>query len=165
MASYPLVYYPDKRLMTPSPPVNFAEIGSARFQTLIDDMFTTMYAARGVGLAAPQIGINEQLAVVDVGGNTAPLCLINPVIIASHGKEKMHEGCLSLPGAYEHVERASKVTVKAYDRMGIPFELTASDLLGECIQHEVDHLLGKLFIHLLSDLKRDRVIQRIKIVT
>src|SRR5690348_16345828 len=112
MAIYPLVYYPDPRLLTPCQPVTFDEITRTRFQALIDDMFETMYAARGVGLAANQIGLNEQLAVVDIGDRNR-LCLINPVIIASQGKERMQEGCLSLPGAYEHLQRAAQITGKA----------------------------------------------------
>jgi peptide deformylase len=124
-------------------------------QQLIDDMFETMYDAPGVGLAAPQIGISLQLAVVDVlGDKTQQYVLINPKVIASEGNTKYQEGCLSVPGVYDTVERATSVTIQALDRHGKPFEMTADGLLGECFQHEIDHLNGRLFIDLLSPLKR-----------
>ncbi|OGV26254.1 MAG: peptide deformylase [Legionellales bacterium RIFCSPHIGHO2_12_FULL_37_14] len=124
-------------------------------QILIDDMFETMYAAKGVGLAAPQIGISLQLSVVDVVGDKKnQFVIINPKITQSEGTSKYQEGCLSVPGVYDTVKRATKVTVAALDRHGKPFEITADGLLGECFQHEIDHLNGKLFIDLLSPLKR-----------
>lgn len=125
-------------------------------QRLIDDMFETMYDAPGVGLAAPQIGIGLQLAVVDViGDRTQQFVLINPKILAEEGRTKYQEGCLSVPGVYDTVERATQVTIQALDRQGKPFEMTADGLLGECFQHEIDHLNGRLFVDLLSPLKRN----------
>jgi peptide deformylase len=119
---------------------------------LADDMFETMYAAKGIGLAAPQVGRSERLAVVDVDG--ACYTLINPEIIHREGKETAEEGCLSIPEIYGDVERAARVTIHALDRDGQPFEVDAVDLLGRCFQHEIDHLDGKLFIDYLSFLKR-----------
>lgn len=122
---------------------------------LIEDMFETMYAAKGVGLAAPQIGISLQLAVIDViGDKTEQIVIANPKIIAREGEKHYQEGCLSVPGAYDTVVRAHTVTVQAQDRNGKLFEITAEGLLGECLQHEIDHLNGKLFVDLLSPLKR-----------
>jgi len=124
-------------------------------QLLIDDMFDTMYYAHGVGLAAPQIGINLRLSVVDVKGDkTQQLVLANPEIISSEGAIEFMEGCLSVPGAYDHVTRAGKVTIRAQDRFGKLFEMSAEGLMAECFQHEIDHLNGKLFVDLLSPLKR-----------
>ena len=118
-------------------------------------MFDTMYDAKGVGLAAPQIAVNLSLSVVDViGDKQQQLVLVNPEIIASHGQMEYQEGCLSVPGAYDTVIRAEKVTIRAQDRFGVFFEMTAEGLLGECFQHEIDHLNGKLFVDLLSPFKR-----------
>jgi peptide deformylase len=120
---------------------------------LIDDMFETMYAANGIGLAAPQVGRTERVCVVDVEG--AAYTLVNPEIVESEGpKAKAEEGCLSIPDVYGDVERPSRVVVRALDRDGTPFEATAADLLGRCFQHEIDHLHGKLFLDHLSYLKR-----------
>lgn len=148
-----IIYLPDPRLRQVCQPITQFD---DKLQTLIDDMFETMYHAKGVGLAAPQIGINLRLSVVDVVGDkvTQPLVLINPEIIAAQGEATYHEGCLSVPGAYDTVVRAESVTIKALDRLGHPYEMTASGLLGECFQHEIDHLNGKLFVDLLSPLKR-----------
>lgn len=124
-------------------------------QILIDDMFETMYNAPGVGLAAPQIGVSLQLSVVDVVGDKKnQYVLINPKIVKTEGLIKEQEGCLSVPGVYDTVERAGSVTVAALDRHGQSFELTVDGLLGRCFQHEIDHLNGKLFIDTLSPLKR-----------
>lgn len=152
MAIRKILYLPDSRLRQLSKPVeNFDNA----LQVLIDDMFETMYDARGVGLAAPQIGINLRLSVIDViGDKKNQIVLINPEIIASEGEKEYDEGCLSIPGAYDKVKRARKVTVRAFDRANQVFELTGEDLLAECIQHEIDHLNGKLFVDLLSPLKR-----------
>jgi peptide deformylase len=152
MAIRTIVYLPDECLRKVAKPIeNFDD----KLQTLIDDMFDTMYDARGVGLAAPQIGVSLRLSVIDViGDKTNPLVIINPEIIASEGQKEYDEGCLSVPGHYDKVVRAEKVTVKALDRHGKPFELTADGLLGECLQHEIDHLNGKLYVDLLSPLKR-----------
>lgn len=152
MAIRKIIYLPDPRLRLVTKPVKTFD---AELQTLIEDMFDTMYDAKGVGLAAPQIAVNLCLSVVDViGDKTQQLVLANPEIIASHGEIEYQEGCLSVPGAYDTVVRAEKVTIKAQDRSGKPFEMTAEGLLGECFQHEIDHLNGKLFVDLLSPIKR-----------
>jgi peptide deformylase len=120
---------------------------------LIDDMFETMYAATGIGLAAPQVGRTERVCVVDVEG--AAFALVNPEIVQAEGpKAKAEEGCLSIPDIYGDVERPSRVVVRALDRDGKPFEVAVEGLLGRCFQHEIDHLHGKLFIDYLSFLKR-----------
>ena len=119
---------------------------------LIDDMFTTMYAAEGIGLAAPQVGRMERLAVVDVEG--ARYALINPEIVAREGSARAEEGCLSIPDVFGEVERPQRITLRALDANGEPFELAADELLARCIQHEVDHLHGKLFLDYLSVFKR-----------
>lgn len=132
-------------------------------QTLIDDMFETMYDARGVGLAAPQIALDFNLAVIDATQDKSQqLVLINPEIIAREGEETMQEGCLSVPGGFDTVTRAAKVTMRALDRHGKEYELSAEGLLAEAIQHEIDHLHGKLYIDLLSPLKRDRAKKRLE---
>ncbi len=147
-----IIYLPDPRLRKVSTPV---ETFDDQLHALIDDMFDTMYAAKGVGLAAPQIGINIRLSVVDViGDKSQQLVLANPEIIASEGQVEYQEGCLSVPSVYDTVHRAEKVTLRAQDRFGEFFEMTADGLLGECFQHEIDHLNGKLFVDLLSPLKR-----------
>lgn len=152
MAIHKIRYLPDPCLREPSKPVvTFND----KLQTLIEDMFDTMYDARGVGLAAVQIGIGLRLSVIDVEGDKKnQIVIINPEIIASEGEKKFDEGCLSVPGAYDTVTRAEKVTVSALDRHGKPFEIQADGLLAECLQHEIDHMNGKLFIDLLSPLKK-----------
>ena len=119
---------------------------------LIDDMFETMYAARGIGLAAPQVGRLERVAVVDVDGERYGL--VNPEVVLREGAARGEEGCLSIPEIYGEVERAARAVVRAIDRDGTPFEVDARDLLARCLQHEIDHLHGKLFIDYLSVLKR-----------
>ena len=122
---------------------------------LIDDMFETMHAAKGIGLAAPQVGRTERIAVVDVQGGSQPIALVNPEIIqSSSDTDKSEEGCLSIPDVYGDVERPARVIVRALDRDGQAFELEANELLARCVQHEIDHLHGKLFIDYLSILKR-----------
>jgi peptide deformylase len=121
-------------------------------RALIDDMFETMYAANGIGLAAPQIGRNERITVIDVDGKQ--LVLVNPEIVLAEGKEREEEGCLSIPDIYGDVDRAKRVVVRALDRDGKPFEIDAEDLLARCMQHEIDHLHGRLFIDHLSLVKR-----------
>lgn len=152
MAIRKILYLPDARLRAVAKPVvTFDD----NLQTLIDDMFDTMYDARGVGLAAPQIGVSLRLSVIDVVGDKSnQIVIINPEIIESSGEKQYDEGCLSVPGAYDKVIRAQKVTVRALDREGKPFEISGEDLLAECLQHEIDHLNGKLFVDLLSPLKR-----------
>lgn len=152
MAIRKIVYLPDDCLRKVAKEV---ETFDSQLQVLIDDMFDTMYDARGVGLAAPQIGISLRLSVIDViGDKSQQIVIINPEIIASEGQKEFEEGCLSVPGAYDKVIRAEKVTVRALDRNGKSFEIKADGLLAECLQHEIDHLNGKLFIDLLSPLKR-----------
>lgn len=152
MAIRPILYLPDPRLRRVAEPVT--DFGDA-LQALIDDMFETMYDVRGVGLAAPQIGVNLRLSVVDVvGDKSQQLVLANPEILSEDGRMEYQEGCLSVPGVYDTVERAERVTVRAQDRFGNFFEMQADGLLGECFQHEIDHLNGKLFVDLLSPLKR-----------
>lgn len=152
MAIRKILYLPDDRLRRVAKPV---EVFNDELQTLIDDMFDTMYNARGVGLAAPQIGVSLRLSVIDIEGDKQhQLVIINPEIVSSQGEKEYEEGCLSVPGAYDTVVRASKVTVKALDRFGQPFEVTGEDLFAECLQHEIDHLNGKLFVDLLSPVKR-----------
>jgi len=147
-----IIYLPDPRLRKKSVDVTTFD---NNLQVLIEDMFETMYEARGVGLAAPQIGINIRLAVIDtIGDKSEQIVLINPEITAQSGSQKYHEGCLSVPGPYDLVTRAEKVTVHALDRQGNPFDITADGLRGEALQHEIDHLNGKLFVDLLSPLKR-----------
>lgn len=121
-------------------------------RALIDDMFETMYAAKGIGLAAPQIGRTERITVIDVDEN--PLVLINPEIVVTEGKTREEEGCLSIPDIYGDVDRAKHVVVRALDRYGKPFEIDAEDLLARCMQHEIDHLHGRLFIDHLGLVKR-----------
>ncbi|WP_298627788.1 peptide deformylase [uncultured Legionella sp.] len=152
MAIRKILYLPDERLRKIAKPVVAFDDS---LQTLIDDMFDTMYHAKGVGLAAPQIGVSLRLSVIDVvGDKTQQIVIINPEIVSSFGEKEFEEGCLSVPGAYDTVVRAEKVTVKALDRLGNPFEISGDGLLGECLQHEIDHLNGKLFVDLLSPLKR-----------
>ena len=123
-------------------------------RALIDDMFETMHAAKGIGLAAPQVGRLERVAVVDVEGGKQPIALVNPEIVSTAGNAKSEEGCLSIPDVFGDVERPESVVVRALDRNGTPFEIAASELLARCFQHEIDHLHGKLFIDYLSVLKR-----------
>jgi peptide deformylase len=130
-------------------------------RVLIADMFETMHHARGIGLAAPQVGRTERLTVVDVGDN--PLVLINPEVVERAGRAKGEEGCLSIPDIYADVERAKTVTVRALDRDFKPFEIEAADLLARCLQHEVDHLDGKLFLDYLSVLKRTAALAKWKL--
>ena len=130
----------------------------SELQQLIDDMFETMYRAKGIGLAAPQVGRSEQLAVIDV--DNKPFVIINPEITFTEGEEKGEEGCLSIPDLYGDVERPARVTVKALDREGNPFEISADALLARCLQHEIDHLHGRLFIDYLSILKRRSLLSK-----
>lgn len=147
-----ILYLPDECLRKVAKPV---ETFDDSLQELIEDMFETMYHAKGVGLAAPQIGVSLRLSVIDVKGDkTEQIVIVNPEIVSSSGAKEYQEGCLSVPGAYDTVVRAERVTVKALDRVGNPFEIEADGLLGECLQHEIDHLNGKLFVDLLSPLKR-----------
>jgi len=155
MSRLPIIEFPDPRLRTVARPV--AEVDS-RIRTLIDDMFETMYAAPGIGLAATQVNVHERLLVLDVSEEkTSPLVFINPEILESEGSQVYQEGCLSVPGIYADVTRAEKVRVRALDREGQSFEIQAEGLLAVCIQHEMDHLAGKVFVDYLSPLKRELV--------
>lgn len=130
---------------------------------LVDDMFETMYAAPGIGLAASQINVQQRVVVIDVSPDkSTPLHLINPVILERDGEEEMEEGCLSVPGIFETVRRADRIRVEARDRHGDVFELDADGLLAVCIQHEIDHLDGKLFVDYLSQLKQSRIRKKLE---
>lgn len=159
MALLEILKFPDERLRKKAKPV---EVVNASIQKLVDDMFETMYAAPGIGLAATQVNVQKRVVVIDVSETKdQPLCLINPEILARSGTEEREEGCLSVPGVFEKVCRAEKVKVKALDLSGKPFELEAEGLLAVCIQHEIDHLDGKLFVDYLSPLKRQRIRKRL----
>ena len=132
-------------------------------RTLVDDMFETMYDAPGIGLAATQINVHRRVVVIDVSRDGSdPHHFINPQIVATDGTEEMEEGCLSVPGIFETVERAERVTIKALDSDGRAFELEADGLLAVCIQHEIDHLDGKLFVDYLSQLKQSRIRKKLE---
>ncbi len=155
MSILTILEFPDKRLRTVAAEVNVVDDG---IRTLVDDMIETMYAAKGVGLAATQINVHKRIIVMDVSENKdEPICLINPEIIASDGVEESEDGCLSVPGFFEPVSRAEHIKIKALNRDGESFELEASELLAVCIQHEMDHLEGKLFVDYLSPFKRNRI--------
>jgi len=124
----------------------------------VADLFETMYSAPGVGLAATQVDVHKRLLVCDIGVESKqPYCLINPEIVSAEGKTNSEEGCLSVPEYYDFVDRAAVIRVRAFDTEGKPFELTADGMLAVCIQHEMDHLVGKLFVDYLSELKRERL--------
>lgn len=155
MALLHILHYPDPRLRLVSAPV---ETVDDEINQLLDDMLETMYAAPGIGLAAPQVDVAKRIIVADVSPRgDAPLCLINPEIIARDGVGMLEEGCLSVPGFHENVERAHYIRVRALGRDGESFELEAEGLLSVCIQHETDHLDGKLFVDYLSEIKRQRI--------
>lgn len=155
MAILEILEYPDPRLRTVAEPV---ESVTDEIRQLADDMLETMYAAPGIGLAATQVDRHIRLLVIDITEDKSePLVFINPEIVAAEGRFKNDEGCLSVPEIYEPVERAEKVTVKALGRDGKTFELEAEGLLAVCIQHEMDHLEGKLFVDYLSEMKRQRL--------
>ncbi len=160
MALLPILEYPDPRLRTRAKPV--AEVDDALRQ-LIDDMFETMYAAPGVGLAATQVDRHLRFMVIDVSENhDDPRVFVNPEILARDGAQVYQEGCLSVPGIYADVTRADTVRVRAQDRLGETFELVADGLLAVCIQHEIDHLDGKVFVDYLSPLKREMVRRKLE---
>ena len=155
MALLDILIYPDSRLHNKAKPV--AQVDS-RIQKLIDDMSETMYTAPGIGLAAPQVNVPERIIVVDISDKKdSLLAMVNPEIISSEGEDEHEEGCLSVPGVYAPVKRYKKIRVRALDKDGNSFELDAEGLLGVCIQHEIDHLDGKVFVDYLSHLKQDRI--------
>jgi peptide deformylase len=156
MALLPILCYPDPRLHTVAKPVQEVD---ARIRTLVQDMLETMYEANGIGLAATQVDVHERLVVIDISEErNQPLVLINPEIVwASEETQVGDEGCLSVPGIYDGVERSSAIRVRALDADGQSREIGAEGILAVCIQHEMDHLLGKVFVEYLSPLKRNRI--------
>ena len=155
MAKLTILEFPDPRLRTRASPVESVDDG---LKSLIDDLFETMYEAPGIGLAATQVNVHKRVLVVDVSADKSePCALINPVILEKDGVTATEEGCLSVPGYYEEVERAEHIRVKFIDRNGDDVEMEAEGLLAVCIQHEMDHLEGKLFVDYLSEAKRSRI--------
>ncbi len=155
MALLPILHFPDPRLHTVAKPV--AEVTS-EIRQLVSDMAETMYAAPGVGLAATQVNVHQRIIVIDVSEDKSGLlALINPEIVEKSGEQVCEEGCLSVPGIYEKVARAAKVKVRALNAKGEMFNLDAEGLLAVCIQHEIDHLDGKVFVEYLSQLKQNRI--------
>jgi peptide deformylase len=160
---YPIVKYGQPVLEEKAQTIT--EFDTAELHKLIEDMFESMYSARGVGLAAPQIGVGKKLAVIDVTTGEDPaqkVVLINPEIVAREGAQTGEEGCLSLPTFREPVTRAQKVTVKAWDAKGVAFEMTGEDLMARALQHETDHLNGTLYISHISPLKRDLIRRKVR---
>ena len=160
MAILEILQYPDPRLNAPAQRVEKIDDSTRQ---LIEDMVETMYAAPGVGLAATQVDIHKQIVIIDVSEDRSDLrVFINPEITRREGQTVNQEGCLSVPGIYDNVERAESVTVTALDRNGARFTLNASGMLATCIQHEMDHLQGKVFVERLSDLKQNRIRAKLK---
>ena len=155
MAILPILHFPDPRLRTLSQPVPAVDDA---VRELLDDMLQTMYDAPGIGLAAPQVNVFKRAIVIDVSEErNDPRYFVNPEIVERRGTEEFEEGCLSVPNIYERVERSEWIRVKAIGRDGAPYELETDGLLAVCIQHEIDHLDGKLFVDYLSELKRNRI--------
>jgi peptide deformylase len=155
-----ILHYPDSRLRNQAKPV---EIFDKSLAELVDSMLETMYHSSGIGLAATQVAVSKRIIVIDVSeSRDQPLCLINPEIIEHEGEEESEEGCLSVPAIYEKVSRAEKIKLKAQDKEGSKIELEADGVLAVCIQHEIDHLDGKLFIDYLSGLKRQRIRKKLE---
>jgi peptide deformylase len=155
MALLPILEFPDPRLRTVATPVDVVDDA---LRGLIDDMFETMYDAPGIGLAASQVDVHRRLLVLDVSEDKSrPMVFINPEVLEQRGRQTCQEGCLSVPGIYADVDRAEWIRVRALDRDGRSFEIEADGLLAVCIQHEMDHLAGKVFVDYLSPLKRDMV--------
>ena len=160
MAKRKILTYPDRRLRKKAVPVESFGDETAR---IVDDMLETMYAEKGIGLAATQVDVQKAILVTDVSrGRDQPQCFINPQILEAHGVEEMEEGCLSVPGIYANVKRARRIRVRALDRDGDSLDVTTDGLLAVCIQHEMDHLRGKLFVDYLSPENRRRALQKIK---
>ncbi len=155
MALLETLLFPDPRLRTKAKPVKQVD---NTIQRIVDDMFETLYEAPGIGLAATQVNIHKQIIVIDISKErNQPLCLINPNILEAEGQQCTEEGCLSVLGIFENINRAKNITVQALNQKGESFTLKTDDLLAVCIQHEVDHLKGKLFVDYLSSLKRQRI--------
>jgi peptide deformylase len=160
MALLQILEFPDPRLRNRAQPVTHVD---AALRTLIDDMFETMYAAPGIGLAATQVNVAKRVLVLDLSEKRdQPLALINPEVLERAGVEETEEGCLSVPGYFDKVTRAEKIRVRALDRDGKQLEFVAEGLLAVCIQHEIDHLDGKLFVDYLSELKRTRIRKKLE---
>lgn len=160
MALLEILEYPDPRLRTVAKAV--ASV-TDEIRALMDDMLDTMYAAPGIGLAATQVNVHQRIVVIDVSEDkNSPIFLVNPEILSKEGEEEMDEGCLSVPGIYEKVTRANYVKIRALDRDGQPFELEQAGLLAVCIQHEIDHLNGKLFVDHISEIKRNRARKKLE---
>jgi len=163
MAVLEVLRFPDERLRTIAAPV---EAISQATQTIIDDMFATMYAEEGIGLAATQVNIHQRIIVIDLSEErNQPMVFINPELLSSRGETGIEEGCLSVPECRALVPRAEWVKVRALDRQGNTFELETDGLLAICLQHEMDHLVGKLFVDYLSPLKRQRIRQKLEKLT
>jgi len=160
MTRLTILEYPDPRLRTVAQPVDTVDDA---LRTLVDDMLETMYASKGIGLAATQVNVHRRLLVADVSeGLDQPLVFINPEVTTREEVGIHQEGCLSVPGIYDDVERAQRIRVRALGRDGQPFEMDAEGLLAVCIQHEIDHLDGKLFVDYLSELKRQRIRKKLE---
>lgn len=160
MATLEILRFPDPRLREVAKPVKEVDIA---VRELVDDMFETMYQAPGIGLAATQVNNAWRVIVVDISEEqNQPMVFINPEILEKDGIEEMDEGCLSVPGIFEKVQRAEKIRVRALDRQGETFELELDGLLAVCVQHEIDHLDGKLFVDYLSNLKRQRIRKKLE---
>lgn len=158
MAILEILEFPDPRLRTVAQPIDAETVRAPEFQTLLDNMFETMYDAPGIGLAASQVDVHQRFMVIDVSeGQNEPLVFVNPEIIEREGDQVYQEGCLSVPGIFADVTRSNTIRVKALNRDGDEFELDADGVLAVCVQHEMDHLDGKLFVDYLSPLKREMV--------
>jgi peptide deformylase len=160
MTRLTILEYPDPRLRTRAVPVDAVD---APLRELLDDMFETMYAANGIGLAATQVDVHRRVLVADVSeGRNERRVFVNPEILSREGKATSQEGCLSVPGYFDDVERSERIRVRALDEEGRPFESDLDGLLAICVQHEIDHLDGKLFVDYLSEMKRQRVRKKIE---
>lgn len=160
MSVLTILEFPDERLRKKASEVKVVD---GNVKKLVDDMLETMYLAKGIGLAATQVNVHQRIVVIDISeGKDNPLCLINPEIVEKYGNEESEEGCLSVPGFFEKVNRAESIKVKALDKEGQPFEFEANELLAVCVQHELDHLEGKLFVDYISSLKRQRIKKKLE---
>lgn len=160
MSVLTILEFPDERLRKKASEVKVVD---GNVKKLVDDMLETMYLAKGIGLAATQVNVHQRIVVIDISeGKDNPLCLINPEIVEKYGNEESEEGCLSVPGFFEKVKRAESIKVKALDKEGQPFEFEANELLAVCVQHELDHLEGKLFVDYISSLKRQRIKKKLE---
>jgi peptide deformylase len=160
MTKLAILEYPDPRLRTKAEPVRVVDDAVRK---LTDDMLETMYAARGVGLSATQVDVHRRIIVLDVSdARDQPLVFIDPEIVGAEGRAPGEEGCLSVPGIYDKIERAERIRVRALDRNGESFEMEAEGMLAVCVQHEMDHLEGKLFVDYLSELKRQLIRRRLQ---